>query len=86
MRDRAPQVTASQNLEVVSDVDEVTGEGQAEQCDENSNEINDKTSRLEPSGLQLSARAAVAKQAGQGQYDARDDRDGAEPNRKPRRR
>ncbi len=67
-------------------VDEVTGEGQAEQRHEDSNEINDKTSRLEPSGLQLSTRAAVAKQAGQGQYDARDDRDGTEPNGKPCRR
>ena len=48
MRDRAPQVTAStESKEAVSDVDQVTGQCQAEQRHEDSDEIDDKTSRLE---------------------------------------
>ena len=46
-------------------VNQITGQRQAEQRHENSDEIDDETSRLERSGFQLSTRPAVAKQAGE---------------------
>jgi hypothetical protein len=70
------------SLEAAAYVDEVTGQAQAEQSDENGQEIDHEAGGLEGSGFQLAARPAVAKQASEGQEDAGDNGDGAEPDGK----
>ncbi len=64
----------SADLEAQSNVDEIAGEREAEQRDENPHKIDNKTSRLEMPGFQLRPCAAIAKQAGERQCHAADNR------------
>ena len=72
------------HLHLKLDVDQVTGQGQAEQRHENSDKIDQESRRLELPGFQLIARPAVAKQTGERQQHSRKNGNGAEPDRKPR--